>query len=80
MSQQAVERAIGKLVTDESFRARFSADPARASLEAGLPLSATELAALVRVPGEALHRFAEALADSIRRLAHPEPVGCGPRS
>ena len=59
MSQQAVERAIGKLVTDESFRARFSADPERASLEAGLPLSATELAALIRVPGEALHRFAE---------------------
>ena len=80
MSQQAVERAIGKLVTDESFRARFSADPARASLEAGLPLSATELAALVRVPGEALHRFAEALADSIRRLARPEPADCGPRS
>ena len=77
MSQQAVERAIGKLVTDESFRARFSADPARASLEAGLSLSATETAALARVSGEALLRFADALDDSIRRLAGSATAGCG---
>jgi Ribosomally synthesized peptide prototyped by Frankia Franean1_4349. len=77
MSQQAVERAIGKLVTDESFRARFTADPARASLEAGLSLSAPELSALARISDEALHRFAGVLDDSIRRLVAPETASCG---
>ena len=77
MSQQAVERAIGKLVTDESFRRRFTVDPARASVEAGLLLSASELAALVRVSGAALDRLARTLDDSIRRLVGAEPAGCG---
>jgi hypothetical protein len=77
MSQQAVERTIGKLVTDESFRARFSADPARASLEAGLPLSATELSALARISEETLRRFAGSLEDSIRRLVGPVTASCG---
>lgn len=77
MSQQSVERAIGKLVTDESFRARFGADPARASLEAGLPLSATELAALARIPGDALRHFADSVDDSIRRLVSDVTAGYG---
>jgi len=77
MSQQAVERAIGKLVTDESFRARFIADPARASFEAGLSLSSLELRALTRIPDDALRRFAVVLDDSIRRLVHSALAGCG---
>lgn len=69
MSQQAVERAIGKLVTDEAFRERFAMDPAGASLEAGLALSSIELAALVHIPGEVLAQLAGRLDDRIRRLA-----------
>ena len=76
MSQSAVERTIGKLVTDEAFRARFSTDPAGASLEAGLALSSTELSALVAIPGEALAQFAERLDDRIRRLVGTTAV-CG---
>ena len=72
MCQEAVERAIGKLATDESFRTAFVADPQRASLEAGLRLSAPEIAALARIPARALERFAERLDDSICRLP------CGP--
>jgi len=68
MSQQAVERAIGKLITDDSFRATFTLDPARASQEAGLSLSDAERAALTRIPANALERFASSLDDSIRRL------------
>ncbi len=68
MSQQAVERAIGKLVTDEAFRATFVADPERASLEAGLRLSRRELAALARIPAGALEQFAQCLDDCICRL------------
>jgi hypothetical protein len=68
MSQEAVERAIGKLVTDQSFRAAFVADAQRASLEAGLRLSPTELAALTRVPDCALEQLARRLDDRICRL------------
>jgi hypothetical protein len=68
MSQQAVERAIGKLATDESFRVAFAADPQRASLETGLRLSPREIAALMRIPAAALEQFAERLDDCICRL------------
>ncbi|MBP1778924.1 MAG: Ribosomally synthesized peptide [candidate division NC10 bacterium] len=60
MSQAAVEKAIGKLVTDDTFRARFFADPPGASLHAGLELSGAELAALVQ--------FSRRLDDRLRRL------------
>ena len=68
MSQQAVEKALGKLATDEAFREAFFADPDRASLEAGLQLSPCELQALRRIPPDALHRFSERLDDRICRL------------
>jgi hypothetical protein len=68
MSQQAVERAIGKLATDESFRIAFTVDPQRASLEAGLRLSPTEIAALLRIPTAVIEQFAEGLDDCICRL------------
>jgi len=44
VSQNAVERTLGKLATDEEFCARFFEDPA--AWEAGLPLSPVELEAL----------------------------------
>ena len=68
MSQQAVERAIGKLTTDEAFREAFFADPARASLEAGLQLSPCEVNALRRISAESLRRFSDGLDDGICRL------------
>jgi len=68
MSQQAVERAIGKLTTDETFRQAFFADPARASVEAGLQLSLFEIDALRRISAEALRRFSDGLDDGICRL------------
>jgi len=72
MGQSGVERAIGKLVTDERFRATFGVDAARASLEAGLHLSPGELEALVRIPVSVLEEFASRVDDSIRRLAAVE--------
>ncbi len=68
MSQQAVERTIGKLVTDGAFRGRFFTDPAAASRCAGLALSATELDALSRISPRLLVRFSARLDDRIRRL------------
>ena len=50
MSQQGVERAVGKLVTDEEFRNAFFRDPERASLRAGIDLSPEEMDALSQAP------------------------------
>ncbi len=68
MTQIAVERAIGKLVTDAAFFGRFFENPAAASLFAGLDLSRAELDALVRISPRLLARFSAGLDDRIRRL------------
>jgi hypothetical protein len=68
MSQRVVERAVGKLVTDEGFRDAFFRNPKTASLQAGLELSADELDALVRIPRQALAALSARLDDRICRL------------
>jgi hypothetical protein len=80
MGQGAVERALGKLLTDESFRDQFFNDPPAASFNAGLDLSRAELEALARLPKAALARFSRLLDDRICRLpvqgdGPPAPVG-----
>ena len=69
MSQHAVERTIGKLVTDEEFRRRFFENPAVATWEAGLPLSAVELEALSALSRAAVTRFGQSLDARISRLS-----------
>lgn len=68
MSQSAVERALGKLMTDRLFREKFFEDPARAVSFAGLDLSEVELKALSRLPASAVSRFSLFLDDRIARL------------
>jgi hypothetical protein len=68
MSQAAVERALGKLVTDETFRARFFRNPEAASFAAGLELSRAEVEALSRLPPEAVAQFSAVLDARICRL------------
>lgn len=68
MSQAAVERTLGKLVTDEAFRARFFRDPAAASFAVGLALSPAEVEALSRLSPEVIARFSACLDDRICRL------------
>lgn len=76
MGQQAVERALGKLVTDEAFRKRFFANPETASWEAGLQLSPMELDALSKLSHDALVQLGEVLDKRISRApldpAQPE--------
>ena len=67
MTQQAVERVLGKLLTDENFRERFFASPELACWEAGFALSPVELEALSRVSSEALTQLGEALDKRISR-------------
>jgi hypothetical protein len=68
MSQAAVERTLGKLVTDETFRVRFFLDPTAASFAAGLELSPAEVEALSCLSLQALARFSACLDARIRRL------------
>jgi hypothetical protein len=67
MSQVAVERILGKLVTDETFRMRFFRDPAAASFAVGLELSQRELDALSRLPLGAIIQFSASLDARICR-------------
>ena len=71
MSQNAVERTLGKLATDDEFRARFFEDPAATTWGAGLLLSRLELEALRRLSLAALARFSRTLDGRIRRLCPP---------
>ena len=61
MSQNAVERTLGKLATDDEFRARFFENRAAATWEAGLPLSPIELEALSRLSRAAIAQFSQRL-------------------
>ena len=68
MTQDVVERTIGKLATDADFRARFFFNPGAASWEAGLRLSPVELDALSALSYAAISRFSESLDPRICRL------------
>lgn len=71
MSQNFVERAIGRLLTDEQFRQAFRQDPAAACREAGFDLSPLELEALATFPLRTLPRLVEQIDERIRRLSPP---------
>ena len=68
MSQKDVERTLGRLLTDASFRRVFFRDPARACLVLGVDLAPRELEALLRVPARQLAGLAGELDDRICRL------------
>lgn len=73
MSQRDVERTLGRLLTDASFRRDFFRNPARACLELGVQLAAHEVDALRRVPTRQLARLAAQLDDRICRLHIEDP-------
>ena len=72
MGQAAVDRILGKLLTDETFRVQFFRDPAAASFAARLELSRAELDALSRLPVEAIVQVSSCLDDRICRLPRDE--------
>jgi len=78
MSQLAVERVLGRLVTDTDFRTEFFGEPASVCRDHGLELTPIELAALLHVDERALHMLAAHLDPKIvramtLRLAEAEP-------
>lgn len=81
MTQRAVERLVGMLVTDEALRHEFLSNP-RATIE-GLVLSGWDLheherAALESLDGRELDRFATSLDPRILKAAL-RPRGAPPQ-
>jgi hypothetical protein len=71
MSQQDVERTLGRLLTDEGFQEDFFRDAAGACLGLGIRLTPQEMEALLRVQRSALASLAARLDDRICRLQIP---------
>ena len=70
MSQRSVERVIGRLVTDESFRRRFTADPGVALRElaaSGLDLNPCEVVALASIDPRLVARLADAIDPRLQK-------------
>ena len=70
MSQRGVERAIGRLVTDEAFRRRFARDPREAlrlMTEGGVELNDCELRAIAGINAQVAGRFADALDPRLQK-------------
>jgi len=70
LSQDNVERVIGRLLTDEAFRASYCEDPAAALeslVESGMTLNPCELRALTTLDPRMISSFAEALDPRIQK-------------
>ena len=68
MSQRDVERALGRMLTDEGFQQDFFRDPARTCLLLGIQLEPQEVEALLRAPRAGLASLGARLDDRICRL------------
>jgi hypothetical protein len=68
MSQRDVERALGRMLTDDGFREGFFENPGGACLLLGLQLAPSEMEALLQVPHPALVDLAGRLDDRICRF------------
>jgi hypothetical protein len=71
MSQQNVERVIGRIVTDHGFRRRFEERPFEALFEivaSGVELTTVELQALAGLDPTVVARFADALDPRIQKV------------
>lgn len=72
MAQRIVEAVIGRLITDEQFRAAFLADPAgtlTTLTEHGMDLTPVEIAALVATDPALWERAAESLDARLQKAS-----------
>ena len=72
MAQRIVEMLIGRLITDEQFRADFLTDPENTLLalsDRGLELSRTEIAALVNTDSTLWARTADAIDPRLQKAS-----------
>jgi hypothetical protein len=72
LSQRIVEMLIGRLITDEQFRAEFLERPERTLLalcERGLELNPTEIAAIVNTDPALWARIADAIDPRLQKAS-----------
>lgn len=72
MTQRVIETLIGRLLTDEQFRADFTANPERALLalrDRGIDLSNTEIAALVNTDPDLWERAADSIDPRLQKAS-----------
>lgn len=72
MSQRLIELLIGRLITDERFRAEFLSNPEQTLqglCERGLELSRTEMAALINTDPELWSRTADAIDPRLQKVS-----------
>lgn len=68
MSQDGVERFLGRIITDADFRTRAAQSLEKASIMAGITLSREETAFLKHIDFTLFGQIAETISDSIRRI------------
>jgi hypothetical protein len=74
MSQQNVERVIGRIVTDQGFRRRFAKQPLQSLFDivsSGIELTTVELQALAELDPMRVERFAQGLDPRIQKIELP---------
>lgn len=69
MSQTAIEMFLGKLLTDEDFRAKALEDLLEACYEKGLIFTPVELRAIAEIDIEKFGEFSRFIDDSIKRYS-----------
>ena len=72
MSQRLIELLIGRLITDERFRAEFLDDPEntlQGLCKRGLELSRTEMAALINTDPALWSRTADAIDPRLQKVS-----------
>ena len=72
MTQRSIEIVIGRLVTDEEFRASFASDPHRTLgdlLERGTHLTHAEIAALVATDRRVWARVANQVDPRLQKIS-----------
>lgn len=72
MAQRNIEMIIGRLITDEQFRAEFLHNPEKtlATLhDCGIELSRTEIAALLKTDGSLWARTAERIDPRLQKVS-----------
>ncbi|AAR35953.2 MAG: hypothetical protein ACD_75C01304G0002 [uncultured bacterium] len=80
MTQEAVEKFLGRLLTDDGFRQRAIVSLADACREEGYRLSSEELRAVNQDYFDLLEQLAGQLDRSIKRFSPAEPEECGRES
>jgi hypothetical protein len=78
LAQRIIEMLIGRLITDEQFRAEFARDPQNTLLalcDRGLELSRTEVAALLNTDPAIWARTADAIDPRLQKASLRNEAG-----